>query len=83
MPIDDFHYGMMEMIRDEDFLYSSMTRDLYYLGVVLAKKYTFLRICYNIFLFGIIIAVLAFLFAVIYHNATTPMPANSTNLMFQ
>lgn len=70
MPIDDFHYGMMEMIRDEDFLYSSMTRDLYYLGVVLAKKYTFLRICYNIFLFGIIVAVVAFLFAIVYHNAT-------------
>lgn len=70
MPIDDFHYGMMEMIRDEDFLYSSMTRDLYYLGVVLAKKYTFLRICYNIFLFGIIVAVMAFLVAIVYHNAT-------------
>lgn len=73
MPIDDFHYGMMEMIRDEDFLYSSMTRDLYYLGVVLAKKYAFLRICYNIFLFGIIVAVVAFLVAIVYHNSTNPM----------
>jgi len=73
MPIDDFHYGMMEMIRDEDFLYSSMTRDLYYLGVVLAKKYTFLRICYNIFLFGIIVAVVAFLVAIVYHNYKNPM----------
>ena len=81
MPIDDFHYGMMEMIRDEDFLYSSMTRDLYYLGVVLAKKYSFLRICYNIFLFGIIVAVAAFVIAVVYHNATNPMPVNSTNLI--
>lgn len=75
MPIDDFHYGMMEMIRDEDFLYSSMTRDLYYLGVVLAKKYTFLRICYNIFLFGIIVAVIAFLIAVLIHNANNPQDA--------
>lgn len=75
MPIDDFHYGMMEMIRDEDFLYSSMTRDLYYLGVVLAKKYTFLRICYNIFLFGIIVAVLAFLVAILIHNANNPSEA--------
>ena len=81
MPIDDFHYGMMEMIRDEDFLYSSMTRDLYYLGVVLAKKYDFLRICYNIFLFGMIVAVMAFVFAVVYHNATSPLPANTTNMI--
>lgn len=76
MPIDDFHYGMMEMIRDEDFLYSSMTRDLYYLGVVLAKKYTFLRICYNIFLFGITVAVIAFVVAIVWYNATHPMPGN-------
>ena len=81
MPIDEFHYGMMEMIRDEDFLYSSMTRDLYYLGVVLAKKYSYLRVCYNIFLFGIIVAVIAFLVAIVYNNATTPLPINTTNLI--
>ena len=74
MPIDDFHYGMMEMIRDEDFLYSSMTRDLYYLGVVLAKKYTFLRICYNVFLFGLILAVAAFIVATVHYNMTHAVP---------
>jgi len=60
MKIDDFHWGMMEMIKDPEFLYSSMTRDLYYLGVVLAKKYRYLRICYGIFMYGLIVAVLAF-----------------------
>jgi len=60
MKIDDFHWGMMEMIKDPDFLYSSMTRDLYYLGVVLAKKYRYLRICYSIFMYGLIVAVLTF-----------------------
>ena len=72
MPIDDFHYGMMEMIRDEDFLYSSMTRDLYYLGVVLAKKYQFLRVCYNVFLFGLTLAVIAFVIATVRYNMTHP-----------
>lgn len=60
MEIDDFHWGMMEMIKDSDFLYSSMTRDLYYLGVVLAKKYKYLRICYGVFMYGLIASVLAF-----------------------
>lgn len=60
MPLDDFHYGMMEMIKDTDFLYSSMTRDLYYLGIVLAKKYRFLRVCYGIFMYGIIASVVLF-----------------------
>ena len=60
MEIEDFHWGMMEMIKDSDFLYSSMTRDLYYLGIVLAKKYQYLRICYGVFMYGLILAVIVF-----------------------
>ncbi|MBB4078406.1 putative metal-dependent HD superfamily phosphohydrolase [Lewinella aquimaris] len=78
MKLADFHYGMMEMIRDEDFLYSTMTRDIYYLGVVLAKKYTYLRICYNVFLFGIIIAVLSFVAAAMYYNQQTEVNPGSS-----
>ena len=61
MEIEDFHWGMMEMIRDSDFLYSSMTRDLYYLGKVLAQKYRFLRICYSVFMYGVIAALVLFI----------------------
>jgi len=60
MELEDFHWGMMEMIKDSDFLYSSMTRDLYFLGVVLAKKYRYLRICYSIFMYGLIVSVAIF-----------------------
>ncbi|HMQ46659.1 MAG TPA: DUF5706 domain-containing protein [Saprospiraceae bacterium] len=60
MSMDDFHWGMMEMIKDSDFLYSSMTRDLYFLGIVLAKKYRYLRFSYNIFMYGLILAVICF-----------------------
>ncbi len=63
MELEDFHWGMMEMIKDSDFLYSSMTRDLYYLGVVLAKKYRYLRLCYNVFMYGLILSVIAFALA--------------------
>jgi len=60
MSLDDYHWGMLEMIKDEDFLYSSMTRDLYYLGIVLAKKYRYLSYCYAVFMYGLIIAVITF-----------------------
>ncbi|MEY3240623.1 MAG: hypothetical protein RIR11_2061 [Bacteroidota bacterium] len=60
MKLEDFQWGVGEMLRDPDFLYGSMSRDLYYLGKVLAKKYQYLSICYNIFMYGIIISVLAF-----------------------
>lgn len=63
MDLKDFHWGMMEMIKDSDFLYSSMTRDLYYLGIVLAKKYRFLRICYSVFMYGLIVSVIVFAIA--------------------
>lgn len=60
MSLDDYHWGMLEMIKDEDFLYSSMTRDLYYLGIVLAKKYRYLSYCYAVFMYGLIISVITF-----------------------
>lgn len=63
MDIEDFHWGMTEMIKDSDFLYSSMTRDLYYLGVVLAKKYRYLAICYSVFMYGLILSVIVFALA--------------------
>ncbi|WP_349255706.1 Pycsar system effector family protein [Chitinophaga sp.] len=39
---------------------------MYYLGVVLGHKYKLLRISYNIFMFGLIISVFAFLIAAIF-----------------
>jgi predicted metal-dependent HD superfamily phosphohydrolase len=63
MKLEDFQWGMMEMIKDTNFQYSSMTRDLYYLGKVLAQKYRYLTFCYNIFMFGMILSVLLFAWA--------------------
>jgi predicted metal-dependent HD superfamily phosphohydrolase len=60
MKLEDFQWGVGEMLRDPEFLYGSMSRDLYFLGKVLAQKYQYLSICYNIFMYGIIISVLAF-----------------------
>jgi predicted metal-dependent HD superfamily phosphohydrolase len=66
MHLEEYQWGMKQMMNDADFLYSSMTRDIYFLGVVLGHKYKLLRISYNIFMFGLIISVLAFLVAAIF-----------------
>lgn len=63
MSLDDYQWGMKEMLKDTEFLYSTMTRDLYYMGIVLAKKYQYLRICYGIFMYGLILAVILFAIA--------------------
>ena len=52
-----------QMLNDKDYLYSSIVKDNYFLGVVLAKKYRFLRIAYNIFMYGLVLIVLAFIVA--------------------
>ncbi len=60
MQLPDYDWAMKEMMKDKDYLYGSMIKDMYFLGLVLARKYKFLRISYNIFMFGLIAAILAF-----------------------
>jgi len=60
MKLDEFEWAMGEMMKDRDYLYSSMKKDLYFLGLVLHKKYKILRFTYTIFLIGIIVSVIAF-----------------------
>ena len=60
MPLKDFTWGMKELITDQEFLYDSMITDFYYLGQVLGTKYRKLRICYTLFMYGVIISVLAY-----------------------
>lgn len=63
MPVEEYEWAMKEMLKDRDYTYSTMIKDLYYLGIVLEKKYRLLRITYNFFMFGIIISVLFFIWA--------------------
>ncbi|CAM3461170.1 Pycsar system effector family protein [Flavobacterium chungbukense] len=63
MPLEDYDWAMNEMMKDRDYLYSTMIKDLYYLGLVLQRKYNLLRIAYNFFMFGLIITVISFVIA--------------------
>jgi HD superfamily phosphodiesterase len=65
MDLSKFSWGMREMINDKEFLYDNMIKDFYYLGQVLGEKYKKLRISYTIFMWGLIISVIAFAIAFI------------------
>jgi len=65
MPLKDFSWGMKEMIMDQEYLYDNMIKDFYYLGQVLGTKYRKLRICYTLFMYGVIISVIAYAVAFI------------------
>ena len=63
MGLKEFQWGMQEMMNDKEFLYGSMIKDFYFLGQVLGRKYKYLRICYTIFMYGLIASVIAYIIA--------------------
>lgn len=70
MGLEDFSWGMKEMMYDRDYLYGSMIKDFYFLGQVLGRKYKYLRVCYTIFLIGLILSVIAFAIVYIFYPFT-------------
>jgi predicted metal-dependent HD superfamily phosphohydrolase len=66
MGLQDYEWAMREMLNSRDYLYESMIKDIYFLGIVLAKKYKYLRISYNIFMYGLILVVIAFAVAIFF-----------------
>ena len=63
MSLPDYENGMNKLMDDREYLYGSLIKDLYAQGVVLGRKYRLLRVAYNVFMFGIVAAVLAFIIA--------------------
>lgn len=66
---DQYNTAMREMMLDTDYLYGSLIKDIYYLGVVLGRKYKLIRLAYNIFMIGIIVSVLAFAIAAFFNES--------------
>ena len=63
MGLNEFAGGMLKMMEDREFLYGSLIRDVYSQGIVLGRKYKILRVAYSVFMFGLIISVIAFVVA--------------------
>ena len=62
LPRADYVERLEELMQDSERLYDNMARDLHGLGVVLAKKYKLLRTAYNVFMIGLVLSVLSFIF---------------------
>lgn len=60
MKLDEYQWAIQELVKDKEYIYSSLTKDLYFLGLVLNRKYKILRWTYTIFMIGIIVSVIAF-----------------------
>jgi hypothetical protein len=68
MHLEEYSAGMQKVMDDKEFLYGTLIRDVYSQGVVLGRKYRLLRVAYNVFMFGLIISVLAFIIASVINN---------------
>ncbi|MFB9054764.1 Pycsar system effector family protein [Formosa undariae] len=65
MNLKDFEWGIDYLMQNEDTLYNSLTKDLYFLGLVLERKYRLLRLTYTVFMIGIVVSALSFILS--YH----------------
>ena len=61
MSQEDYEWGVREMMQDADYLYGSLTKDIYFLGKVLGKKYKLLRYAYTTFMIGFVVCILLFM----------------------
>jgi len=66
MPLRKYNESMIKVMEDREFLYGMLTKDVYSQGVVLGRKYKLLRYAYGVFMFGLIISVLAFVVSILY-----------------
>ncbi|MEA1785536.1 DUF5706 domain-containing protein [Arenibacter sp. GZD96] len=60
MGLSEYEWAIQELIKDQEYVYKSLIKDLYFLGKVLDRKYRILRITYTIFMTGIIVSVISF-----------------------
>jgi len=68
MKLPEYEWAIQELIQDKKYVYSSLTKDLYYLGLVLDRKYRLLRYTYTIFMIGMILSVIAFFVALKFYG---------------
>ena len=74
MPEDEFVEGIQDLMRRKDDLYDTMSRDLYSLGSVLARKYQLIRTAYNIFMVGLTVGVTLFVIVLVMGAVVPPPP---------
>lgn len=64
MSLKDYEWGIGELMKDGEYLYGTLTRDLYFLGKVLNRKYNILRYAYFVFVIGLTVSIILFIWSV-------------------
>ena len=67
LSVNDYKKAMRDLYTNPVDLYDSLSRDIYYQGVVLKWKFKYINIAYIIFMYGFIATIIAFILAFIFH----------------
>ena len=68
--------GIEGLMNDGDKLYTSMAKDVYYLGKTLERKFALLRKSFNIFIVGFITSVFTFILCHVFFGDQSILPLN-------
>ena len=60
MTMNEYEWAVKEMMKDNNYLYTSMIRDQYSLGKVIGRKYNLLRVAYTVFMIGLVLSSIMF-----------------------
>jgi len=77
--LEDYQWAMNRLLQDAEYIYGSVVKDIYFLGVVLGRKYRLIRLAYYVFMVGIIVSVAAFLVAVLTDKPDTATTITTPN----
>jgi len=83
--LEEYQWAMSTLMKDTEYLYSTIVKDIYQIGVVLGRKYKLIRLAYTVFMIGLIVSVVAFFIAAILNyghpgNVTTITNASGSPL---
>lgn len=70
MNFDYYSNSMLKTMEDKKFLYVQLLKNLHEQGIVLSKKYRMLKTAYNIFMYGLVVSVIAFFVASVFFAPT-------------
>ncbi len=79
--LEEYQWAMSVLMKDTEYVYLALVKDLYQIGIVLGRKYKLIRLAYNVFMIGLIVSVSAFFIAMIInsgHNGQTTTITNSS-----
>jgi len=67
MPFEKFKGDIRKTIIDREYLYESLSKDIYHQGIILVKKFRKINLSYSVFITGLILSIFAFTLSFLIH----------------